>query len=94
LLAGVRDRIVMGAGIAMSDISFARQAGNLVLLYGAQGDRVQINNYFTNVHYQIEELEVCRPVERISDLPLSSDLIVENIGSELHEFYELRNINV
>ena len=55
------DRIVLGAGIAVEDVTATREGNNLVLLIsdgnGLTGDRISIEDAYLHASHRIEELQ-------------------------------------
>ncbi|WP_150050569.1 calcium-binding protein [Methylomonas rhizoryzae] len=57
--ANKTDSVQLGEGVGTSDVTLARSSNNLVLSINGTGDRLTINNYFSNDAaggYQVEEI--------------------------------------
>ncbi|WP_331351723.1 calcium-binding protein [Cellvibrio sp. UBA7671] len=59
--AGIKDRVVFGAGITRDNISFARSGDSLVMSIG-NADQLTISSYFSGNIYKVEEVEIAGEV--------------------------------
>ena len=54
---GQQDKIVLGAGIATSDVALTRDGVDLLINIGAGGDQITVKDWYSASQYRIENLE-------------------------------------